>query len=220
MPQLRLDGSTEPDGLGDENDFWETPPWVVEALVPHLPNRGMPWNVYDPGCGRGALVTVAFFHLEIVEVHGFELHAGRAQECRLAWARSFGNRAQACVDVCDFLVTDRPCIPSRAQHCVDRSAQRLVLMNPPYSKPRKTIGREFVSRAIELAAPHGVVAALLPLAFAETPGRKELIHDRYKSRLRVLSERPDFGGEFNSGSLAYAWFIWDLLNPVDDWAPI
>jgi hypothetical protein len=37
-----------------DRDLYETPEWVTEALIPHLPRR--PWSVYEPACGSGKMV--------------------------------------------------------------------------------------------------------------------------------------------------------------------
>lgn len=39
-----------------ERDLYETPEWVTEALIPHLPWR--PRNVWEPACGTGKMAAV------------------------------------------------------------------------------------------------------------------------------------------------------------------
>ena len=212
--QQQLSGADLPEPNPDE-DYWPTPRWAVEALLPHLPMRfnepdPTPWNIVDPGCGKGELVRYAHeAGLKINKAHGFELHKGRTAIAQEKWgALPFETKVYNgnFLDPGWSWGEDDPC--------------RLVLMNSPYSKPYKKIGRDFVLRALEIAQPNGVVAALLPLAFCETPARKELIHDKHKSQIRVFGKRPGFGGEHSTGKLAYAWFIWDLLAPKDDWMAI
>ena len=214
--QQTLDGNSEPTEIGDENDFYETPSWAVEKLVrwlPPGPSRAIDsWHVVDPGCGRGKLVVAAHQHgLPIASATGYEIHAGRAESTRVAWQ---DLPFQSWVLGLDFLEYGVALNPDEERN---ETVRRLVLMNPPYSKPRKTIGREFVQKAIEVASPYGVVAALLPLSFAETEPRKELIHDKHSSRLLAFGKRPGFSGEYSTGKMAYAWFIFDLLAPMNDW---
>ena len=208
--QQQLNGADLPEPAPDE-DYWPTPRWAVEALIPHLPERppgSDPWNIVDPGCGKGELVRYAHeAGLEIGLAYGFELHTGRSVLARKAWEPlPFHSVVHNESFFSERVFVDDPC--------------RLVLMNPPYSKPYKRIGREFVQLALEVAGPVGVVAALLPLSFCETLARKKLIHDKHKSQIRVFGKRPGFGGEHSTGKLAYAWFIWDLLTPKNDWQAI
>jgi hypothetical protein len=39
-----------------ERDNYETPEWVTEALLPHLPDRSI--SVWEPACGSGKMVAV------------------------------------------------------------------------------------------------------------------------------------------------------------------
>jgi len=49
-----------------ERDLYETPEWVTEALLPHLPRR--PRMIWEPACGNGKMVS-AF------EADGFQVLA-------------------------------------------------------------------------------------------------------------------------------------------------
>jgi len=39
-----------------ERDLYETPEWVTEALLPHLPDRGL--EIWEPACASGKMVRV------------------------------------------------------------------------------------------------------------------------------------------------------------------
>lgn len=39
-----------------ERDLYETPEWVTEALLPHLPDR--PMEIWEPACGSGKMSRV------------------------------------------------------------------------------------------------------------------------------------------------------------------
>jgi hypothetical protein len=49
-------------------DLYETPPWVVEAVLPHLPFGGKIW---EPACGNGNIVRV-------LADAGYDVHASDA----------------------------------------------------------------------------------------------------------------------------------------------
>lgn len=99
------------------------------------------------------------------------------------------------------------------------SARKLALLNPPYSKPRETIGREFVELTLKLCEPDGFVAALMPLAFCTGDDRCKTIHARYRCRLHPFRTRPQFGGDA-TGKRDFAWFLFDLATPRSEWWPI
>lgn len=198
----------EPTEFGGSDDFWPTPRYAVDAIRPHLPLHRHAWNLIEPAAGRGALLTWLLPHMgELASVTAVELHAGRAKECHLAHPG---------VTLCqgDFLECDV------AYWRRLRNGPVLFAMNPPYSEPRENIGLEFVQRALEIAQPDGVVAALLPLDFATGVERCAAIHDRYPGSLYPLRRRPHFGGPHSSGQRPFAWFVWDLEEPDQEWRVI
>lgn len=58
------------------NDFYPTPAWCIDAILPHLPRAG---GWLDPACGDGAILMA----LERTgrEAHGIELDSARAAAC-------------------------------------------------------------------------------------------------------------------------------------------
>jgi hypothetical protein len=198
----------EPDPTyGDELDFYSTPPWAVEAILPFIP-RGERWALLEPAAGTGALLDVLIPALPGIEAAwAIELHAARFKELD----RKHPN---VCVLRDDFF----------AQTTVHRlfqehPARKLIPLNPPYSSPYEGIGLDFVEKSIELAGPEGFVAALLPLDFATGVERCARIHDKYRGSVYPLRRRPDFGGEF-SGKRPFAWFTFDLAEPKSEWRVI
>lgn len=200
MNQPNLFNETEP-AFGDELDFYETPEWAVEAVLPFIPGRETPWDIIEPAAGRGALLGPFMAELEPRSVFAVELHPGRFVELRGA----FPNLA--CVRA-DFLTLD-----------FTAALARLVVMNPPYSMPRKNIGLEFVEKALQVAGPLGAVVALLPLDFATGVERCERVHDHHVCSVYPLRRRPHFGGP-HSGARPFAWFAWDRAEPKNEWKVI
>lgn len=199
--------------VGDENDFYETPAWAVEAVLPLLPQEER-WVLLEPAAGRGAILDVAIPYLRrenpwaVKGAWAVELHEGRFLELQ-------AKHSNLCLLRGDFFALT-------AVHTIVRNvtwARKLALLNPPYSKPRDTIGLEFVEKCIELCQPDGFVAALLPLAFCTGVDRSERIHDRYACSVYPFRRRPHFGGD-GSGSRDFAWFTWDLASPKREWRVI
>lgn len=100
----------------------------------------------------------------------------------------------------DFLSADYP-TPSNIQS---------IITNPPFS-----LANDFVIKSL-LTAKHKV-ALLMRLAFLEGSKRQKLIfRDFPPSRIHVFSERitfyPDGIQTAGSGTMAMAWFVWDMNN--------
>jgi predicted RNA methylase len=202
-----------PSDVGDDADFWPTPEYVVGAIVPvikerlELGGRGRP-HLLDPGCGSGVILDVVSSAVECCSLTGIEIHERRAKQ---AHRRMCGS---ASIVVSDFLADDF--LPWWHQD-LDAARPVLVPMNPPYSRPRQSIGLEFVEQAIRCAEPSGgLVAALLPLDYACAKERTERIHDKWRSGLFPLKNRPRFANG-QTGKRPVAWFVFDLLNPFSEW---
>ena len=192
---------------GDELDFYETPKWAIEAVLPHVPERDRRWAILEPAAGRGAIIDEVMV-LGPCAVAAYELHPERFEE--LAERHRF---IVGCKNA-DFLDADvHADFPGLFPGPV------LVVMNPPYTKPRPTVGLEFVEKSLQVAGPEGCVAALLPLDFATGVERCERIHDRYAGSVYPLRRRPHFGGP-HSGQRPFAWFVWDRLNHKREWRVI
>jgi len=166
-----------------ENDFYETPSWCVEAILPHLPLGGV---VLDPCAGKGAILRAAgkAFH----QFNGYEINPlfeaiGFEDEDTLYWV----------------------CLDSLGEHIWQRAD--VVLMNPPFSKKV-----EFVERSIKEQSPrHGTTCALLPISFLGSQKRREFVIAN-PCDVYVMSDRPSFGlnkaGKKGTDSCYYAWFVW------------
>jgi len=88
-------------------DFYETPPWCVRAILPHLPAAA---KILDAGCGTGAILREIVKAWPDREICGIEKEPGR---CRVA------EDAALPALLGDFLL------------CTDRFD--LIVSNPPYS---------------------------------------------------------------------------------------
>ncbi len=163
-------------------DYYKTPRWCVEAIVPHLPPD--PLCVVDPGCGDGAIGAVVGPHYDVVTV-GYELDEARARE-----ASKSGHYTT--VHCADWLGASSGRFPESGT---------LIIGNPPYS-----LAMEFVQRSRELAGPGGTVAMLLRLPWLA--GQKRAAwHRANQCDVYVLPKRPSFTGK-GTDSCDYAWMVW------------
>lgn len=210
--QLAL--GVEPPAFGDEHDFWATPAVAIEAITPILGKavreRNRRFHVLEPAAGEGALLNLAW-STEPASICTCEIDPKRHAQLTSNW--------EWCTTpvLGDFfrlnIEQTWPGIVRDGDHPL------LVLMNPPWTKPRKTIGREFVERCLDLARPSkGIVCALLQLDWAAGVAWTK-VHRRDAASLYPLRTRPKFDGE-GTGKRPAAWFVWDLANPRREWAVI
>lgn len=198
--------------VGDDSDFWPTPEYAITAIVPVLQARidlrrdaGRP-HLLDPGCGEGVILDTVIMNVECCSGTGVETHPGRADRAEKRCALSIWRT--------DFL---DPGFPAEWHRITDPERPTLVVMNPPFSKPRQSIGLEFFEQAIRCAEPsRGIVAGLAPLDYACAKDRTERLHDKWSSGLYPFKNRLSFANG-QTGKRPLAWFVFDLLNPYSEW---
>lgn len=167
-----------------EGDYYETPAWCVEAILPYLvaevgDGMGRKVPILDAGCGTGVIGTIVSSALRRPAV-GVEVDAERAVVAR------------GVLDVvyCDDFLTWVPRESAHFAACV---------LNPPYK-----LAREFVDRA--RSTTDGPVYALLRLAFLEGQSRRDWWQEN-PADIYVLSRRPSFTGG-GTDATAYMWAAW------------
>lgn len=118
-------------------DFYRTPSWCVDAILPHLPKSGI---VLEPGCGDGAILE-AMIGRGAFHFIGVELDPARAAKARCFVPAIWEG---------DYLKLG------------DEPMADLVIGNPPFS-----LAEEFVRKSFRMVKPGGVVAMLLRLNWLE-----------------------------------------------------
>ncbi len=201
----RLVGKEPEVDVGGTFDFWETPTKAVAIILPKVPSpAGTDGNItlIDPCAGRGAVAIAAIQHgLSVGHVVTVEQSSALVEASVAKFKLEVGDHIQHTAVHKDWLewgnTQDFP--------------GSLIIGNPPYTKPRETIGMECTEHALQLGTRWGsVVALLLPLDFATGKTRTERIHAKYATSVHPLKRRPCFGGTEHSGKRPFAWFIWDL----------
>lgn len=184
-----------------DNEFFPTPGWVVDAILPHLDlttRDGSPCRVLDPCIGEGAILDRVLARTwdfqQPYAYMGIEIDPVRAQ---VAWQRFPGTV------VADALTIDWP-------------AHDVAIFNPPFS-----LAEDFARKALEARPPQGTVAMIARLAFLESVERYDF-HREYPMDVHVLPKRPGFlSGSGKTDMSAYAWFVagpgrgnrWFVLEP-------
>lgn len=190
---------------GGEIDFWETPPEAVEPILPELQ---LPFGttlegvtLIDPGAGTGAVSIAAVrAGFPVRRVIAVENNPKLADECE--------DRFDASIASVSWQVVRASWLDFEPEG-IDGGL--VILGNPPYTKPTRTIGVDFAAHALRIATElRGVVALLLPLDFATGKDRTERIHSRYPTSVKPLRKRPHFGGPHSTGKRPFSWFSWDL----------
>lgn len=174
-----------------ENDHYETPAWVVDALLDNhsLPMRGS--GVLEPCAGSGAIIrAIDQYYFQRAMKRSFPFVAVDIQpdnEKALRECATF-------VRITDFLAWE------------PHGTYNVIITNPPYS-----IAQQVVERALEIARRQdepAEVIMLLRLAFLESEKRYEFWRQNPPSKVLVLAARPSFTGDGKTDSAAYAWFVW------------
>ncbi len=187
----------------ETDDFYETPAWVVDAILPHLPSGG---RVLDPGCGSGAILraimaTPPFVHADL---HGVEIDEKRAEDARDLFSSPstptpfFGDALRHHVMVGDFTCgVACPLMPFD-----------LVVGNPPFK-----YAMAFVLRSLDLARPfRGTVAMLLRMNWLASQERMAF-HREQPADLFVLPRRPSFCASLRCKSkLACGWRVMQRVD--------
>jgi len=225
--------ATNRDTRRPDDDYYATPPWVVDRLLEQLPigpRYPESWIV-DPGCGDGAIMErIVQAGVQPGFVIGVENDSARA-----ALARERFPSATVLDE--DYLGDEIPGYMERR-----RNGAIHVIGNPPYSH-----AMEFIKRSMDIARD-GVVCMLLRLAFLET-NKRAAFHLDHPARVFVLPRRPSFCHSFKckgtheqphaeikfsrstavtkcdcptcgrrmsktmSDATAYGWFVWGDSKP-------
>lgn len=85
-----------------------------------------------------------------------------------------------------------------------RKARTVILTNPPYG-----LAEEFITHALGLTTPGGVVAMLLRTDYDHAAGRRYLFTHPFAMKVVLLRRIRWFPKSKGSPSFNHAWFIWD-----------
>jgi hypothetical protein len=161
------------------DDLYETPPVAVEALlrVEQLPHR-----IWEPACGRGAIVNV-------LRGRGHEVVAG---------------------DLVDYGIPITAPGYYRVDFLMERHAPegtQAIVTKPPFK-----LVEPFVAHALDLSPLVIMLLRLAFMESERRTGILEgrglaRIH-QFRKRLPMMHRRGWEGRKANSG-MAFAWFVWD-----------
>src|SRR6516165_832174 len=161
------------------NDLYETPPCATLAL---LRAEKLPKRIWEPACGRGAIVSV-------LRAHGHEVVASDLIDYGVPVTAPgyFGV---------DFLLERRA--PEGTQ---------AIVTNPPFSR-----AEEFVEHALELCPRVIMLLRLAFLESERRSrildtGTLARVHI-FRNRLPMM-HRDGWEGPKASSAMAFAWFVWD-----------
>lgn len=164
----------------DKDDNYETPPWAVRTIWPHV--RPITGDVLDPCAGRGAILETLVAHTLYQPAY---LHARELDQARFLRIPT-ANKLR-----CDWLPFEEPLRP------------KLILTNPPYR-----LALDFAQKAVEHVRPYGgEVCMLLRLNFLGSMRRASWLCT-HRPSVYVLSRRPSFTPDGKTDATEYAWFVW------------
>lgn len=160
------------------DDWYETPRWCVERILPYLPRAE---RILEPAAGCGAIIGVITKAYRKAAIQCVELDP----------VRSALSGSKGILNICGDYLTFDGSLP-----------YDLIITNPPYK-----LALEFVQHSLELAAEHTTIAMLLRLNWLGSNKRREF-HQANPSDVYVLTPRPSFTDDKRTDSCEYAWFVW------------
>lgn len=193
------------DGTRRADDYYPTPGWCVEELVPLLAYRTLRGPVLEPAIGHGAIASVLARYEDAAGrrwwVSGVDINPGLVAECNAKGLRS------ACLDFLNDPVTVGRWATQHPFARVRRELPVAVVANPPYR-----LALEFAEAAISAVDPEvGVVAFLVRQGFLSSK-RRSAFWREHRADLLFLDERPSFTGG-GSASDDYVWCLWPGSGP-------
>jgi hypothetical protein len=166
------------DNERDPKDNYETPPDAVHQLLGHVKLAG---GVWDPSCGRGAILK-ALLEANVGEVVGSDKHVHDMRQ---------GVRCHPYV--VDFM--DMTKMPAESSN---------IVMNPPFDQ-----ADDHVRHALRIVPSTGMVCVLLRLTWIAAKKRSDLLAHLSKviicGRLKMLP--PDVPDQGHNGAVDFAWFV-------------
>ncbi len=177
------------------SDFYKTPSWTTQLILPHLPIKKGITKILEPAGGDGGVVDELLKYGCLPhQITGVEIDYGLSNELD-----GKCNKIHA-----DFLKLD-PIKDNLAN-------QDIVITNPPYR-----LAKEFITHSMNFIHEDGIVVMLLRLNFLGSQKRKQFWREN-GADIKVLSRRPSFkkGG---SDATEYGWFFFHR-NATNSWMVI
>jgi len=173
------------------HDLYETPPEAVEMLCANLwRERAEFERVWDPSCGRGAILKALRNqrHIVIDEIYGSDKFR-------------YDDRLEGVGVDRKIYVTQGP---ESAFENYTVGPASVIVMNPPYGQ-----ADEHVRHAIRLIPRDGIVCALLRWNWITAMKRRDLLPHLTNAiivgRLKMLP--PNVEDKGHSGTVDFAWFV-------------
>jgi hypothetical protein len=166
-----------------ENDVYETPSWVTDLLVPHIP--GGIRQIWEPACASGKIVRA-------LQAHGYEVIGSEIRDVPGSIQYDFFNDTPP-----DFFI--------------NRFVMGIIT-NPPYKRgvPQKFIER---SLGIAEASGGFVAMLLDVKYDCRRSRRHLFADNPYYSKKIILHERILWiEGTDGDPKGDHAWYIWDFRN--------
>lgn len=181
----------------EEADFYETPTWVTEAIIPHvraaIEGTPSPRRLWEPACGNGAISRVLNVQGVGAQVCSSDLHQ-----------RDWDGMQQY-----DFLTR------KQEWHRSQIGQWSCIITNPPYA-----LAERFIERASQYLTEDGCLFLLLRLGILGAQARAEFWRRHPPKHLYITPQRPKFREDGKSDSAEYAWLAWGKHVPAGlTWLP-
>jgi hypothetical protein len=158
------------------NDLYETPPEAVEAL---LREEHLPHCIWEPACGRGAIVNV-------LRRHGHKVFAS---------------------DLVDYGLEDSEARVDFLMETIAPNDVELILTNPPFKFVNKFVDHALhLCPRVIMLAPIGFLAGQRRRDILESGAFARSYV--FRNRLPMM-HRDGYTGPRATSAMNFAWFCWD-----------
>jgi hypothetical protein len=189
-------------------DFYETPAWCTEKLLPYLPHPiGKRLKILEPTAGKGAIIKVLRQRYNYMHfILGNELDANNLPDLEASGVSTI--RSGNIFDFTNIEPEQNKTIRTPMQ--MPRACPPkfdLIIGNPPYS-----LAQECIQHCLKhWLGYNGQLIFLLRINFLGSKKRHTFWQNHPPAKLYVLSKRPSFTGK-GTDATEYAWFVWQKQN--------
>ncbi len=180
------------------DDCYETPTWLVEAIMPVLVGLlatavdAKPLRILEPACSHGRIVRAPYHHFP-----GARIDAGDISP-------EYSTAVADMVQDYGFDFLTHPYAP----------VFDLIITNPPFS-----LAREFCQRALELRrTSESVVAMLTRVNFLGARKRAGWWREVSAGMsIYITPRRPSFREDGKTDATEYCWLVWSSAPVTVQW---
>lgn len=172
--------STNRGRVRNRDDFYSTPPWLIEALIPTLKNLltgiAVP-DIWEPCAGDGRIAQVLEHHFPNARIYRSDITQHLGNHC----TRDFLDFEPGGIEFADF---------------------DLIITNPPF-----LIAEKLIRHSFDFLRPGGTTIALERIGFLGSKQREPWLANHVPD-IALSPRRASFLPTHQADSVEYSWLSW------------